>query len=261
MRRSLGLPPKRLRFEKRVAVSRTTVSSPAVRKPLRTLNDGKAYAKQIKPFNFILSCHIRKLGYPIGINPGNFHLIAPFEPDARQWEAMPWIDQYSKEGKKYRITASGPHGSRHLARVTNYGDVLRDYEFHPEAKCADASGAPCGKQSLGMLSRRRIVIDDFDYIGKESNKIEEVEDGGVPAEAGVYTTYPDARRDHWTKTILPILRKIRLSDLEARSGLDRRTLQRIRFGRVPHARNRRLLTAIALIYVTATPRLVIRLGS
>ena len=31
-------------------------------------------------------------------------------------------------------------GSRTMARVKSYGDVLREYEYHPEAKCADASG-------------------------------------------------------------------------------------------------------------------------
>ena len=35
VRRSLGLPTKPLRFQKRVAVGRTTVSSPAVMKPLK----------------------------------------------------------------------------------------------------------------------------------------------------------------------------------------------------------------------------------
>ena len=64
VRRSLGLPAKAPRFVKRVAVGRTTVSSPSVMKPLRTLNDGKPYAKQIKLFNFILGCHVRKLGHP-----------------------------------------------------------------------------------------------------------------------------------------------------------------------------------------------------
>ncbi len=70
VRRSLGLPSKPLRFEKRVAVGRTTVSSPAVMKAAgNTQRRGKTYAKQIKPFNFILSCHVRKLGHPIGVEP------------------------------------------------------------------------------------------------------------------------------------------------------------------------------------------------
>ena len=82
-------------------MGRITVSSPDVLKPLGALNAGKPYAKQIKPFNFILSCHVRKLGHPIGADPERFHLIAPYETDPRQWETLQWIDQYS--GKRYRI--------------------------------------------------------------------------------------------------------------------------------------------------------------
>jgi hypothetical protein len=116
------------------------------------------------------------------------------------------LDQYSKDGDRYRITASVPHGSRHVARVKSYGDVLREYEYHPESKCSVASGDPCGKQSIGRLGRRHVAIDGFDYIGKESNKIEQVEEGGVPAESDVYTIYPDSGRDKWEAKWLPLLR-------------------------------------------------------
>ena len=93
---------------------------------------------------------MRKLGHPIGADPERFHLIAPYETDPRKWETMRWIDQYSKDGKRYRISTSALHGSRTMARVKSYGDVLREYEYHPEAKCADASGAPCRKQTIGL---------------------------------------------------------------------------------------------------------------
>ncbi len=53
--------------------------------------------------------------------------------------------------------ASDP--TRQIARVKSYGDVLEEYEFHEEAKCADASGAPCGKQSVGLLLRRHVAIE------------------------------------------------------------------------------------------------------
>ncbi|MFZ0030487.1 MAG: hypothetical protein WAK84_01270, partial [Candidatus Cybelea sp.] len=228
--RSLGLPTKPRRFEKRVAVGRTTVSSPAVMKPLERLNEGKAYAKQIKPFNFIISCHVRKLGHAIGADPEKFHLIAPYETDPRKWEAKPWINQYSKDAEGYRITATGPHGSRRVARVKSYGDVLREYEYHPEAKCADADGEPCGKQTIGLLGRRHIAIDGFTHIGKESNKLEQVEEGGVPAEGDVYTIYADSRRDEWQTRWLPMLRSTPVPKL-LEQGVSRATIYAARNGR------------------------------
>ena len=232
VRRSLGLPTKPLGFEKRVAVGRITVSSPAVMKPLEALNNGKPYAKQIKPFNFILSCHVRKLGHPIGVDPERFHLIAPYETDPRQWETMQWIDQYS--GKRYRIRASAPHGSRTMARVKSYGDVLREYEYHPEAKCADASGAPCRSKPLGCSDGATSRSTSITYIGKESNQLEEVEEQSLLDPSDVYTEYPDPRRDEWATKILPKLKAMPMRELIEQTGLSRSTLQAIRAGRRPH---------------------------
>jgi hypothetical protein len=65
VRRSLGLATEPLPFADRVALGQTTVSSPEVLRPLAKLNAGKPHAQQIKPFNFILSCHVA----PYGIRP------------------------------------------------------------------------------------------------------------------------------------------------------------------------------------------------
>ncbi len=77
--------------------------------------------------------------------------------------------------------------------MKSYGDVLREYEYHPESKCADATGALAGKQTTGLLARRRVGIGQIRYIGKESNNLESIEQG---AGAGVtpYIEYPDPRR-------------------------------------------------------------------
>ena len=150
---------------------------------------------------------------------------------------MKWIDQYSKTGKRYRISASAPHGSRTMARVKSYGDVLREYEFHPEAKCADSSGAPCGKQTVGLLGRRHVAIDGFTYIGKESNKLEEVEEQSLFDPSDVYTEYPDPQRDEWKTRWLPILKAMPIEESTKRSGLSRRALYMIRAGRRPQLEN------------------------
>ena len=93
---------------------------------------------------------------------------------------MPWIDQYT--GNQYRITTAENHGSRNTARVKAYGEVLREYEFHPEAKCADANGKTCDKQTIGLLQRRHVIMDLIKYIGKESNHLEDVDAGLIHSE-------------------------------------------------------------------------------
>ncbi len=141
-----------------------------------------------------------------------------------------------------------------MARVKSYGDVLREYEYHPEAKCADASGAPCKKSTIGLLGRRHVAIDGFEYIGKESNRLEEVEEQSLADPTAAYTIFSDPRRDDWATKVLPELKYVRLSDLEAETGLNRRTLQRVRAGQRPHAKNRAILAkAIEVILRAREP--------
>ena len=165
------------------------------------------------------------------------------ETDSRKWLTNNWIDQYS--GKEFRITTVGSYGSSDTARVKTYGDVLVEYEYHPESKCADASGEPCGKQTVGLLQRRHVRIDQIKYIGKESNSLEEVEAGLHHSAENVYTEYPEPRRDEWHTKILPVLRKIPPTILE-QSGLSPRTIMYALAGeRRPHRKNQERLAAIA----------------
>jgi hypothetical protein len=212
-------------------------------KPLTELNEGKSYPDKIKPFNFLLTCHVRPLGHPPGVKPERFHLISPYETDSRQWLKKNWIDQYS--GKEYRITTAGAHGDRQTARVKTYGDVLTEYEYHPESKCADADGNTCSKQTIGLMQRRHVRIERIKYIGKESNSLEEVESGLIHSEQSIYTEYPDQRWDEWQTKILPALREASLARLVELSGLSRSTVIEIRAGRSrPHRKNRQLLASL-----------------
>jgi len=124
---ALGLHTEELHFTGKPAVGRITVSSPAVMWPLKEFNQGEPYADLIKPFNFMSTCHVKAFGHPPGADPEHFHLIAPYQPDPKQWTNMEWIDQYSR--KSYRIAATGPHGTRFMARVKTYGMYCRNTNF------------------------------------------------------------------------------------------------------------------------------------
>jgi hypothetical protein len=243
IRRALGLTCQDPDFGDSPAVGRVTVSSPAVMRPLANLNEGKRYADRIKPFNFLLTCHVKPFGHPIGTNPERFHLIAPYESDPTEWLKRDWFDQYS--GNRFQITTAGQHGTRRAARVKTYGDVLREYEYHPEAKCADTDGNSSSKQTVGLLQRRHIRIDEMKYIGKESNSLEEVDSGLEQSPESVYTEYPDPRRDEWETKIRPALKDAPLPILEKESGMKRRALIYARNGRHrPHPKNQKRLATI-----------------
>lgn len=245
IRKSLRLSNEVTGFKDAPAVGRVSVSSPAVMRPLHKLNAAKPYADQIKPFNFLLSSHVRQFGHPIGVDPEHFHLIAPYESNPRRWPQISWVDQYT--GKSYRVTTTGEHGTRHAARVKTYGDVLLEYEYHPESKCADEHGSACRKQTVGVLQRRRVAIDHIKFIGKESNSMEDVEAEVVHSEENIYTEYSDSKRDEWQTTILPVLKKIPLKTLmdQCLGRISRRALIEIRAGRSrPHPNNREFLIFI-----------------
>jgi hypothetical protein len=97
--------------------------------------------------------------------------------------------------------------------------VLEEYEFHAESKCADATGNPCDRQTVGLLQRRHVRIDQIKCIGKESNSLENVESGLEHSEKTVYTEYVDPKREDWSTKTLPALKKVRLSQLVKRSGM------------------------------------------
>ena len=245
IRRALGLPATRTKFAQLPAVGRLTVSSPALWSPFGRLNDGQPYARQIKPFNFLITCHVRPFGHPAGMLPTHFQLIAPYESDSRQWLSMWWTDRYSK--KKFRITTVGDSGDRLTARVSTYAEVIEDYANHPEAKCADANGQPAGRETIGLLQRRHVSIGSVHPIGKESNSLEDVEAGIEHDEANVYTEYVDPRRNAWRRYTLPALQAAKLIDLvhACEGRLSRRALIDIRAERsTPHLRNQRFLAAV-----------------
>jgi len=105
-----------------------------------------------------------------------------------------------------------------VERVKSYGDLLEEYEFHPEAKCADENGNPCSKGTVGLLKRRRIRVGQIRFIGKESNTLEEVGSGLVHSAHNVYTEYQDSKRDEWQTNIVPALRTMFVNEA---SGRDR----------------------------------------
>jgi hypothetical protein len=135
----------------------------------------------------------------------------------------------------FYINTSGNYSSRRTARVKTYRDVISEYEFHPEAKCADADGNGSTKQTVGLLQRRNIKIDLIKYIGKESNSLEEVDAGTIHSIENVYTEYIDPRRDDWTTKVIPAMKKARVSELMKATVLSRRMLIKARNGKVrPH---------------------------
>ena len=64
-------------------------------------------------------------------------------------------------------------------------------------------------------------IDSLTYIGRESNRLEEVEEQNLFDRSDVYTEYPDPRRDKWATKLLPELREISDREIGEGTGISR----------------------------------------
>lgn len=223
----------------RPTMVKTAISSTPVLRAFRRLNEGKTYAEQVKPFNFVLSAAGAKppAGHPIG---SSFRLVAPFETDARRWEELPWTDVHNPENGPFRITTRD--GRPGLARVDTFDDVIAKYETHPEAKSLGPDGQPCGPLTKGLLHRRPVVAGSIALIGKEANRLEERASGEVTVDDldERLTVYHDD--DEWKRKTLPALRGMGVRAVSKASNKTERRVREWLAGRAtPHPRTRALL--------------------
>jgi len=232
----------------RPALTRLTVSSPSLANAFKTLNAGKGYADQVKPFNFILTAHRQRAFIAANGNDPHGLLIAPFETAARKWTKMRWTNR--ETGKTYRITTDDDGmASETQVRVQSYRDVLAAYRVHPEAKSGIPEGQRNAKGARGLLPHRPVRALSLAYIGKESNKLEEVEAGMHHAWEDVRSEYHDPRHDPWHTVVVSVLKETPVTLLMEETGLDRRTVQRLRNGyTLPTTEHRALLTHAAATY-------------
>lgn len=239
---ALGLPYQEPAWLDRPALSRLTVSSPELLKPFANLNAGKPYPDQVKPFNFLLVGHVRKFGYPVGVDPSRFQLIAPYESDAAKWTQLPWVDRYS--GDRIAVSTTEADDGPQKARLQSLRDVIGEFQTHPEAKSAGGDGMTCSRRTIGLLQRREVRETYVAHVGKEANKLEEVQAGFEQDPEVIYTEYQRPGRNEWSAVIRPRLLKSNLEVIAAKTGLSVRQLRTITRGRaVPHAANRRKIEA------------------
>jgi hypothetical protein len=65
-------------------------------------------------------------------------------------------------------------------RLATIGDVVAAYRLHPETKSRDPPGGLGRRGSIGVLPRLTVhAIGLPVHIGKESNRVEDVQDGVI----------------------------------------------------------------------------------
>jgi hypothetical protein len=182
---------------------------------------------------------------PPGLELGRLTPIAPYTSNPDELLGLPWVNRH--DGRPLRTTTrSCPENG--AVRLKTYGDVLGEYRLHPDTKSGDPGGGQSHRGSVGLLPRLHIRVVEMRHIGKESNRLDEENEGALLDSDEVYVEYRDERRE-WLEMIVPRLRQLReqmgSAALCAASGLSERALRyALNGGKLPRAGARSKLIAL-----------------
>ena len=136
-----------------------------------------------------------------------------------------------------------------MSTVESMRDVVEAYWEHPEAKSVGPAGRPSTGGTIGLLMRRHVRPSWIQHIGKEANRLEDVERGDVQDWDEVLERLERKGQGEWEVEVLPRLRALGGERVVAASGLSPRQVYRIlKSGRRPPPRNLRTLTRVAIAY-------------
>jgi hypothetical protein len=159
LRNALGLPNSEPDWLDRPAMMRIKISTPHV---LKRLN------KILRPFNFVFCPLIDGVvGYPAGVNRDQFTLITPFTKNRKNWLTAKYLNIYDENYYSLSLEQTS-----RLDKVIpkTFGYILRAYPFHPENKSLAPDGAPCSRNTRGLLQRMHVVASQPRFIGKETDR-------------------------------------------------------------------------------------------
>ncbi|WP_165960886.1 DNA polymerase [Actinocrispum wychmicini] len=235
------------------ALSQWSVSTPRLYRTLNVWNQGKNYPDQIKPFNFVSAVYMRPQHKPRlrqGIR--GIQLITGYLGGTSPLNAE-WINKYDPNGPRYTITGGNIEddmwgNAPDVVKVVTYREVLADYSIHPEAKFADAHGEPCGPYTRGRLYRLHVRLGGIDFIGKESNKVDDVQAGLIDAaDLQMIATPGDIKWDQMRDAIFLVLSRYTTTENARLAGISRTEYHRLQSGKTrPHPQTRNALVTMAV---------------
>ena len=90
--------------------------------------------------------------------------------------------------------------------MKSYRDVIESYRHRTKYKSSASDGNPCTRTTRGLLGRRTTVAGQPIHVGKESNRLRDVEAGLLHDWADIVSSYKNPER--WASKIVPKLRAL-----------------------------------------------------
>ena len=243
----LGQTPAEPAWFGRPALGRVGINDPRTLALFKALNKGKPYSERVKPQNFLLSAQVAPLGHPPGVDPAKAFSLGrplPCRPVA--------VAQAALHGPLQRQGVPG--GGRRCchAGCRPREDLWRRGCRVPLPPRIQESGARRAALLTGdrrSLAARPVEALQVVYVGKESNRLEEVQHGLIEDEDEVMNEYPDPSNDPFVRFVVPVLKDMPRGQLTTLCELHPDSLKRIIAGRRPRADTRERLTSLAVTHV------------
>jgi hypothetical protein len=238
LRKLRGENPPRPAWFDLPAMMRCTITTREVLRALQAAQATVPYPRRAsKPYNFVMVPLLDDLdGYPADVvDRERFRLIRPFESDPSRWFDDCYVNVHDPNlsnatARKYRLGKP----DRRLpseALPKTYGDFIERYPWQRESKSNGPDGEPSHARTLGLLSRIPVVVRNFGYIGKETDRRWEqgedisVLDGKVteyrPDETAKLAGDPELQEE---------IRKVSIRKLAKAAGVTENTVKRARKG-------------------------------
>jgi hypothetical protein len=177
----------------------------------RSMNDGRKYSDTIKPYSFVMSPVLNDIAVKLG---RDIRLMAPLRSDPADWITSKYINVNTPErGAVYEITGSREYSTAPGVTddgmptapllVKTWGDLVYQFDIHPEVKYCDSAGNTCGPHTRGLLYRHHLTIGWIDYISKESSRLTSAEKT-LPDPDNQPFTYA-ATEDRFREVVIPVL--------------------------------------------------------
>lgn len=202
------------------AMMRLTVSTWNVYESFATWNEGKPYAEQVKPHNFLISPVTKD--HPV-MNVGRntpLRLVGPFSTDSDEWFDMEYINMHAPEEGTYRIARDVDYRQlitpdNRTVPVKTYREVVKEYSRHPEVVFTGPNGEKSHSDTRGVLQRHHVFVAGWDYVGKESNHLDKDKGIVVLGPGDVALTEYGNGRDEFLELAVPVLKTIPRADIIA----------------------------------------------
>lgn len=197
------------------AASRYSVTSPELLRWFKSHNEGRSKSQQVKPFNFLLAFTAKRQLQSMSGNtptkskrgrPKKQTKIAPIAPFSKN-------PSVAAKNAFDRVTGKPVQTSD----LMTYAEAIARYHLHPEAKFENGDYF-----HEGRTERRHIKAIALNYIGKESNKLEEQIFTGMIDEALLELGSGDATS---VQRVLETFRKdFSIREIARQTGLGRATI-------------------------------------